>query len=186
MENNIEEHKRKCVTINGKSNVYKYLKANFDEEQDKYNIRNGMENIDECLLDHNLQKNIINNIFIGSTTDNKDYNLIKRELEKKIAGYKKQDIDKKIFDNKLLISFDDLLQKLISSKLKCYYCCDNVYVLYKNVREQKQWTLDRINNDLCHSNENTLIACLNCNLRRRLTDMEKFDFTKKLRISKVD
>ena len=27
------------------------------------------------------------------------------------------------------------------------------------------WTLDRINNDLSHTNDNTCISCLKCNLQ---------------------
>lgn len=178
---------QKTITINDKNSVYKYLKSKDDEKKDKYNIRNGMEHIDEKLLNHDLQINLLQELYLDESYKiNKDCLLIKRELEKKINGYKRQDIEKSIYDEKLLISFVQLVEKLVSSKLKCYYCSDNVYLIYKNVRDQKQWSLDRINNDLCHSNENCLIACLNCNLRRRLTNMEKFDFTKKLRISKQD
>ena len=38
-------------------------------------------------------------------------------------------------------------------------------------------SLDRIDNNLCHSNENTVIACLKCNLQRRCQDAKKFTFT---------
>ena len=31
---------KKSITINGKSNVYKYLKSTLNEEKEKYNIRN--------------------------------------------------------------------------------------------------------------------------------------------------
>jgi hypothetical protein len=53
------------------------------------------------------------------------------------------------------------------------------------VREPTQWTLDRKDNGLCHSCDNTLIACLKCNLQRRVTDMNKFNFTKKLLLKKI-
>ena len=109
-----------------------------------------------------------------------------REIEKKINSYKSQDISKKIYNELILISLSDTIEKLVCSKLRCHYCKENVLLLYKNVREPKQWTLDRIYNDLCHSNENTLIACLHCNLQRRTRDMEKFLFTKQLKIKKQD
>ena len=57
-------------------------------------------------------------------------------------------------------------------------------VMYKNVRDPMQWTLDRKDNDDCHSKDNTLISCLKCNLQRRVTDVDKFTFTKHLTIKK--
>ena len=80
---------------------------------------------------------------------------------------------------------EDVLEKLVGSKLLCCYCSKPILVLYKNVREPFQWTLDRINNDLSHTKENTCIACLKCNLQRRLMDAKKFTFTKQLKINKV-
>ena len=54
------------------------------------------------------------------------------------------------------------------------------------MREPKQWTLDRIDNDKCHSKDNTVIACLKCNLDRRVTNIDKFKFTKQLNIMKTN
>ena len=38
----------------------------------------------------------------------------------------------------------------------------------------RQWTLDRKDNTLGHSVENTVVSCLGCNLRRRSRDHESF------------
>ena len=59
-----------------------------------------------------------------------------------------------------------------------------VELIYKEVRAKKQWTLDRIDNDIGHNNGNVIISCLECNLKRRRTNMDKFKFTKQLRIVK--
>ena len=48
------------------------------------------------------------------------------------------------------------------------------------------WTLDRIDNDLSHTNNNTCISCLKCNLQKRRRSHEKFKFTKQLKIEKKD
>ena len=63
-----------------------------------------------------------------------------------------------------------------------YHCNKHVYIVYKNQREPLQWTLDRKNNNLDHSNENTVISCLKCNLERRRRNMRDFQFSKQLTI----
>jgi len=68
--------------------------------------------------------------------------------------------------------------------LKCHYCNEKTYILYDLVRETKQWTLDRINNDIGHNTDNVLISCLDCNLKRRRTSKDAFLFTKQLTIVK--
>ena len=57
-------------------------------------------------------------------------------------------------------------------------------ILYKDVREKLQWTLDRIDNDVGHNSDNVLIACLHCNLGRRKIDADDYLFTKQLKIEK--
>ena len=77
------------------------------------------------------------------------------------------------------------MEKLVISKLKCYYCRCNCLLMYDNVREKKQWTLDRIDNGLGHHNDNTVICCLECNLKKGTMNDEKFKFTKQLKITKL-
>ena len=74
---------------------------------------------------------------------------------------------------------------MVASKLKCYYCKCNMQIFYFKVRAMNQWTLDRIDNDLPHSNDNVIISCLKCNLERRRQNKDKFLFTKQLKINKI-
>lgn len=132
---------------------------------------------------------IINNIFLDNSNNiqyNSEFEFIKKELKNKIRGYKNQDIKKSIYDENKLITYNDVLEKLVISKLKCYYCNDIIKLIYKICRDPNQWTLDRLDNDLCHSNENTIICCLKCNLKRRNIDSNKFNFTKKLNLNKIE
>ena len=145
---------------------------------------NELNELSDEFLSYEKQVKMINQLFMDGECEN--MKLLKREIEKKINSYKSQDITKKIYNELILISLSDTIEKLVCSKLKCHYCKENVLLFYKNVRDSKQWTLDRIDNDLCHSNENTLIACLHCNLQRRTRDIEKFLFTKQLKIKKQD
>ena len=67
----------------------------------------------------------------------------------------------------------------------CYYCNSRVFVWYTNVREPKQWTLDRIDNHNGHNVDNVKIACLACNLKRRTTDHVRYKYTKDVRLNKI-
>ena len=118
--------------------------------------------------------------------DNEEYPLFQTEIKSKLNSYKSQDVKKNIFDNILFISYTDLIEKLKISDLKCYYCKSCIFILYEIVRENKQWTLDRINNELGHNTDNVVISCLECNLKRRDINSNKFLFTKQLILNKVN
>lgn len=107
-------------------------------------------------------------------------------IKSKICGYKQQDIIKKKFDANLFVSFEHVIDLLVSCKMNCCYCSDFVYVLYEKVRETKQWSLDRIDNNIGHNVGNLVIACLECNLKRRRTNKDAFMFTKNMVIVRED
>ena len=109
---------------------------------------------------------------------------VKKELERKIKSYKMQDVKKNKLDEENLIKLDECIDKLVLSKMKCYYCMEDMLLVYENVREPKQWTLDRINNSIGHINENVVISCLDCNLKRRTMSDKKFKFSKQMKIIK--
>ena len=112
---------------------------------------------------------------------------IKRELEIKLNGYKTQDKNKKIYDINKIISLDSIIERLIESRLNCYYCNCDTHILYDNVRQQNQWTLDRIDNNIGHNTNNVVIACLECNLKRKRINIDRFKFSKKcIHINKID
>jgi len=113
--------------------------------------------------------------------------IIFQELYKKIYGYKRQDIEKNILCQEKIINLPFVLQKIIDSNFICYYCHDTVQILYENVREPMQWTLDRIDNSFGHNIDNVEIACLNCNLRRKTIHYQRYLLTKQLsKVRKID
>ena len=170
---------------------------------------------------HNQELLIINQIYLKCQKEESLHKQVLRELQTKLNGYLNQDKKKDLIDINL-ITIDELLEKLVISKLKCLYCKEPVRILYKtqkskqdneyiHIRDRKsnceefnsnsikivstekinsskdfkQWTLDRINNNLEHSNENTVVACLKCNLERRRINKLAFQFTKNLHIKKL-
>lgn len=168
------ETNKKKIHITGKINVDRLTKKKNKRIRTTAQSRK---------LDHNREIVLIDNL-VDEMIGDEYYEKAKRDIEKKINGYKHQDIKKDIFDNNKLISLNETILKLKDCKLKCCYCSVPVKILYRIVREPKQWTLDRIDNDDCHSCVNTVIACLECNLKRRVTDKDKFEFTKKMKLIK--
>lgn len=129
---------------------------------------------------NSLQKIAINNLKIKDKYITK----LSSHIRAKLCSYKQQDILKKKLNESEFVSFEETVELLKAHHLKCCYCSENVYILYKNVREMKQWSLDRINNDIGHNNGNLVIACLECNLKRRRTNKDAFMFTKNMVIIK--
>ena len=181
----------RAIHITGKHNIDKMNKIGNTSYKA---IRKRMIQVDE--INHNKQIDIIREMCLTQHEPEPEpelepdeiktiQSLFKSELIHKIQGYKGQDVKKEIHQPETLINLEQVLAKLVACHLQCVYCSKPVFILYKNVRDPMQWTLDRIDNDLSHTNENTCIACLKCNLQRRLIDNEKFTFTKKLKLKKI-
>ena len=84
----------------------------------------------------------------------------------------------------MFINYEEIIELLVKSKLICHYCGLKVFVLYKNQKEPKQWTLDRVDNEKGHNKDNLVISCLDCNIRRGRLNKDKFLFTKRMKITK--
>ena len=145
------------------------------------NEKKSVQNFNENFFDINKQTFLINQIYLDIEIENK--NEIIREIENKINSYKHQDIDKNILSENL-ININQTIEKLVCSKMKCFYCKKQIFLIYKFARDNLQWTLDRIDNNIGHSNQNTVICCLKCNLERRRKSSDAFKFTKQLKICK--
>ena len=107
-----------------------------------------------------------------------------REIEKKRNSYKNQDIKKNILDDTNIIKTEELIEKLVISKLICVYCKEDIKLVYEDYRDNKQWSLDRIDNSIGHNKDNVVISCLGCNLKRRTMKKEDFEYSKNLKVIK--
>jgi hypothetical protein len=131
------------------------------------------------------QLEIIKHYQENTENDNSDaYSLILRQIQNKMNGYKSQDGIKKIYDLNDFVDMKYVLDMLIKCEMKCFYCEEQLYVIYDNVREPRQWTLDRMNNSIGHNKNNVEIACLSCNLKRRCIYHGRYLFTKQMKITK--
>jgi hypothetical protein len=183
----------KKINIIGTGNRY-LMKKVIKNQEDNIKSRKEIENLDLPLdsFEWEQQHSIINEIYDNlnnnepTITSQNTIKTIKNQISNKLSNYKQQDILKKVFDKDKIIKMEEVIEKLKTSNLKCYYCNESIYLLYKIVREMKQWSLDRLNNDIGHTCENVIISCLDCNLKRRNKNSKSFLFTKQLKISKMD
>jgi hypothetical protein len=171
-----EEETKKCIHIVGQSNRYQ-MKKLINENQIGLKKRINLEDVPTEYFSHDFQFSLLKE----GNKDEKSKVLL-RQMEKKISGYKQQDHEKKLFDEKKFVTLEDIVSVLIKTEMKCNYCSCDMSVLYENVREPCQWTVDRIDNDLGHNTDNYVLACLKCNIERRRTNKDKFAFTKQLKI----
>jgi len=126
-------------------------------------------------------------ILSSQNTENTElpvYKMMIQQIQQKINGYKGQDLEKSLFSATDFVDLDYTVDLIKKSGLKCYYCKQDMKILYEHVREPKQWSLERIDNNYGHNKNNVEIACLSCNLRRKTMYHERFIFTKQLNIVK--
>jgi len=144
-------------------------------------------NLPDYCFTHSYQMNAISKLYLNIEDDGIDHRLFFiKELTKKIYGYKRQDIDKRHYDKDLFISLDALVEKLLCSKLKCFYCKQVCELLYENIYSKLQWTLDRIDNNIGHNSDNVVICCLECNLKKGTMDSSRFKYGKQLTFTKLE
>jgi len=173
----------KKVIISG--TVTKYQMKKVIKKPEDVKERKTMEQISIEMFSWESQYSLLN-MLTTKTNDDPSVILVKKQIMSKLNNYKQQDVLKKVHDERKLIHLDQVIGKLQESGLKCFYCKEEVYLLYKMVREMKQWTLDRIDNDIGHFYDNVVISCLDCNLKRRKKSSHAFLFTKQMNIVRVD
>lgn len=149
---------------------------------DDFTIKKTDYDIKHNIYDINLQYDILQNI----DTDLSHNAHVKKEILKKYYSYKSQDKKKNKYDKDKHITYAELISKLKDSQLKCYYCNNNLYLVYKKKNEPLQWSLERYDNNIGHYNKNTCITCLKCNLDRRTSNYEYFKFSKNLSVVKKE
>jgi hypothetical protein len=160
------------------------------KKEKKMRVQTHTWNLDDFELSHETQINILNRIHSNLIKNNEEIfndkyiNIFINNLKNKISSYKQQDILKKKLNSNNFINFENIIHLLHESQLKCCYCHKEIYILYKQVREMSQWTLDRIDNNTGHNFGNLVISCLKCNLKRRRINKNSFMLTKNMIIKR--
>jgi len=141
---------------------------------------------DDNELSPDKQLEHVRELYNNKIINEKSCNFIKQQIQQKLSSYKSQDLKKNKYDIEKIINNQEVLQLMLDSENLCFYCKEKIYVLYENVREPKQWTLERIDNDFGHNKDNVVVSCLSCNLKRRTMYYERFLFTKRMNIVKTN
>ena len=156
----------------------KNQKKSYIDLLDKVNIEEVPNAIITIYDNYDMQLTLIEKLYKGIAFYEQKY--FSQALKNKLDCYKQQDIKKKYDDYNNFITLENIIEKLVTCSMLCFYCNVKTLILFKNSREACQWTLDRINNYDEHSNSNTIICCLKCNLQRRRKNSAKFKFSKQL------
>lgn len=180
--NDTESTLEKKIIFTGTTTKYQMKKINNTVKEKKMRIETQTWGLNETELSFEMQLNILNELVLNDKINDKYSKLIINHIKTKIQSYKQQDTIKKIYNEDEFINLEQVINLLQETKLKCHYCSCETFLLYEIVREMKQWSLDRINNDIGHNKNNLVIACLECNLKRRRTNKDSFMFTKNLKI----
>lgn len=170
------------IDINNLENSKKIILEK-DKSQRKLILKEKWD-FDDTFFEEEKQIDFMKNIQINKHLYPDIYKRVIQQIQRKITSYKSQDREKGLFNAEKFIDIHYILDLLIICDYKCFYCNHIIKILYKLVREQKQWSVERINNDFGHNKDNVTIACLECNLRRKTMYHERFKFTKQLTIVK--
>jgi hypothetical protein len=147
----------KSISIKGKTNRYQMKLVTHERKPEKINTD-------------------------GSQIELLDDAATKTNIIAKIRGYKQQDVLK---GRETDLCLEHVLSMMRETELKCRYCLCDMLVKYETAREMRQWTVDRIDNDIGHVFTNCHLACLSCNLKRRRKTDAAFLFTKQLTVCKT-
>ena len=172
----------KNIDINNLENSKKIVVEK--EKSQRKLIEKEKWDFDETFFQEEKQLDFMKNIQINKDLYPDIYKRVIQQIQRRITSYKSQDREKGLFNEEKFIDIQYILDLLKECDYKCFYCNHIIKILYKLVREEKQWSVERIDNNFGHNKENVTIACLECNLRRKTMYHERFKFTKQLTIVK--
>ena len=113
--------------------------------------------------------------------EQKQNNPLQCKFKQMIRNSKHQDKRNNLTIDEDYINIDFLNELWVKQTGLCFYqdcdCILEYEIFDKHNRNPNQITIQRHNNDICHSKSNTCIACFNCNVNKR---KELFHFTQLL------
>jgi 5-methylcytosine-specific restriction endonuclease McrA len=177
----------KAITISGKHNKYQMKKITSTAE--RMSVSRKLE-VEEQFYTHRIQVDLIRCMSRPEEDMPLQYvdavPVFVRHIKEKLNGYLSQDRLQDRLDIGDHITYMDAVQKIVDCDQTCYYCSEDVLLLYTIARESTQWTLDRIDNAVRHSTDNVVVACLACNLAKGTRGKDAYRATKQMVLHKRD
>lgn len=198
---NHDPKENKSIKFLGLNNRYqmKRLLTKGDAPNDQTRVVFSTTQKNSCLFKHTNQHIILETLLQHANNSLEtsicvfDYPLKKIQslIAKKIYSYKAQDQIKLRIDSvkDVANNYADLqfVLKLFQQKnLRCCYCDTALLICYRTRREKTQWTLDRIDNSKEHFDQNVVLSCLECNLKKKTNSSNDFLFTKNLQVTRLN
>ena len=144
-------------------------------------------NINTAFYETNVQIEFLEHMNENQNDENPEIlEKMNSEINNKLLSYKAQDKKKNKYDESKFVNNSYIWDLLKKCNYTCFYCNQHVKLLYNEARDPLQWSIERIDNDFGHNNDNVVIACLHCNLNRRTMYHERYKFTKQLKIEKMN
>ena len=138
--------------------------------------------VDLSSVDERTQVTSMNRILLGESFELKGQ--FEKEISRKISGYRAQDRQNGVYDCSHFVLHANVVEMLVCSRLRCFYCTKFCPVLFEKPNDPSQWTLDRIDNEQGHNVGNVKVSCLECNVKRGTMRMERFKEGRIIRIQK--
>ena len=92
---------------------------------------------------------------------------LRARIERKIDGHKKADSEKKrCYASSEYVDAATVMRLLQQQGGCCCHCNEEVLLQWKEsagTRDTRQFSIDRINNDVAHTKNNVVVSCLRCN-----------------------
>ena len=116
----------KQINITGKRNTDKILNLKEPKRNDF--------TLDEGFLDFNKQLEVLRLLYFDDKFD--DMEQILKVLEKNVRDTSIKTFNKNKYDEDQFITLETMIELLLTSKLRCKYCCQHVLLFYDKVGEK--------------------------------------------------
>ena len=109
--------------------------------------------------------------------------VLRSHIARRLASYAMQDRRRRGVTAEIHV--DDVIKKLVDARGACHYCGQRMKLASVVARDLQQWSLDRLDNSQPHTDANTVVSCLGCNLRKRRRNPEQFKLGASLKVKQV-
>lgn len=178
-----ETHKHQIQQY--KKHFYQENKINLIQKQHDNYQKNKMH-----IIQHKHQYNILHKEQIKKHQQFYIKSSLNIIINHKIKNYKKEDMKKNRLIDENYITINWVKDQLIKCNNHCYYCNKLLKLTGYEYKDSNQFSIDRIDNTIAHTQINCVISCWQCNKYKNKLSHD--DFLKKItndnlnQIKKID